>query len=175
MPSKADRYRPHLDEPMPPLARLPSSMNLERQRRLAVLAKWRFHCAPFLVDYPAPLTRTSQEEKKMSTIHVLKHRPTKSRGEGPMRRQRGRDGDAYLLPPRPAPLNPRPQRFPLTRLSLYRPLPPTPAAGPVGGCFAVLGVVSVGSSNPYEPSTTMSLSGDGRVGVGADGVLPTLA
>ncbi len=65
-------------------------------------------------------------------------------------------------------------------MSLYS--PPRDAAGPVGGCFpvksvvvvVVVVVVSTGSSKPYEPSTTISLSDEGRVGVCTEGVLPTL-
>ncbi len=82
---------------------------------------------------------------------------------------------AYLPPKRPpAELKPRPQRFVLTRLSLYRPLP-APVALAVLAVLSVL--VSMGSSKPYEPSRTMWLS-EGRVEVcvvvGAEGVLPIL-
>jgi hypothetical protein len=65
------------------------------------------------------------------------------------KRESGEDGGEklYLPPKRPALLNPRPQRFVLTRLSLYSPLP-VPAAGPVGGCFGALKPVSMGSSKP---------------------------
>ncbi len=81
----------------------------------------------------------------------------------------------YLPPKRPALLKPRPQRFVLTKLSLYSPALLPPAVGAAARRPVVLELPSMGSSKPYEPSTTMSLSDGARVDVWEAGVFPTLA
>jgi hypothetical protein len=97
-----------------------------------------------ITQVPPPIP---EREECLQLVHSKIYRHMQS-AEG--RYQSGYDGEGnFYLPPKRPPfrLKPRPQLFVFTMLSLYKP-PPTPAAGPVGGCFAVLGSASTGSSKP---------------------------